>query len=552
MNRSRDPVDKVTRAFSDPWKTLGVSQDADEKEIKRAHRKLVLQNHPDITKDDPSAEARFLSIQEAYEIVMGRRRGKEADASENGNGWSFHDWYWRFKASKRWGKKGARAGPNPFASTSPPPQDQWKSQLHGLKRKAAAKRAQQQGRGGSTAPQESAWAQSGARHPSAEADVCTDTQRQTSKQSSASAATQPQQPKQARHFRHGSQEAGLGAEADLPWPGQPLRHDAQLAADASGLAGVPSPDVQGQRGPGHQAATVCQGGAGSASWVPQQQHYVPEQACQQQHAATAAAASGAAWAAAAAASTPTEEPLHHQARFSHALPPDEHSRHQQGHQQQRQHHYQGGQQAQQLGQVLPFLGQVVGRVHRLREQSSGALQNHAVRLARQASQLGEHLQVQLIRLRSLSTAHAAGQQHSQHSKHAQHAQHADLHVEFKETVRLRQHASMHSTAPWEVPAGSPAHAVHAQQPASEAHVCHGHTVVVPGSSGTASVPTGAAGAADAMGSAAGHTDSTSQEPQQQQAHGRKFVNDGRVRERVSSQLAGLRRRAAIRQEYDAE
>ena len=320
--------------------------------------------------------------------------------------------YWRFKASKRWGKKGARAGPNPFASAAPPPQDQWKSQLHGLKRKAAAKRAQQQGTRRSTAPQDSAGAQTGARHPSPEADGFTNAGQQTSSESSA--ATQPQQqqqrPRQARSFSRGSKGAGSSLEADMPRPEQPLHHHAQQA-EAFGPSGVPYPELQGHRGAGDQGdqgdAAVFRAGAGSArkgSWVhQQQQHEGVEQACLQQNAATAAAGSDGAWtaaaaaAASAAASSPIEEPVHCHTRLSHTLPTEEHSEHQQHHhhqqQQQRPHHYQGQQQHQQLGQVLPFLGRVAGQVHRLREQSSGLLQNHALRLAEQASQLGEHLQV---------------------------------------------------------------------------------------------------------------------------------------------------------------
>lgn len=46
----------------------------------------------------------------------------------------------------------------------------------------------------------------------------------------------------------------------------------------------------------------------------------------------------------------------------------------------------------------------------------------------------------------------------------------------------------------------------------------------------------------------------SQQQQQQWEEQRapKFVNDSHVRERVSSQLAGLRRRAAIRQEFSTD
>jgi len=121
----------------DPYKTLGVSHDADEKEIKRAHRRLVLEHHPDRAHGKEGVEVKFLAIQEAYEILTGKRRGKEVDSGP-ASGWDFHDWFWRFKFSRR-------AGGGAATARAPPPQEEQRErlreQLSGLKAKAAAKRA---------------------------------------------------------------------------------------------------------------------------------------------------------------------------------------------------------------------------------------------------------------------------------------------------------------------------------------------------------------------------------------------------------------------------
>ncbi len=53
----------------DYYKTLGVDRNADEKEIKRAFRKLAKKHHPDANPDDPSSEAKFKEINEAYEVL---------------------------------------------------------------------------------------------------------------------------------------------------------------------------------------------------------------------------------------------------------------------------------------------------------------------------------------------------------------------------------------------------------------------------------------------------------------------------------------------------
>ena len=53
----------------DYYEVLGVSKNADEREIKKAYRKLAMQHHPDKNPDDPSAEDRFKEIGEAYEVL---------------------------------------------------------------------------------------------------------------------------------------------------------------------------------------------------------------------------------------------------------------------------------------------------------------------------------------------------------------------------------------------------------------------------------------------------------------------------------------------------
>lgn len=53
----------------DYYQILGVSRKADEKEIKKAFRKLARQHHPDVNAGDKRAEDRFKDINEAYEVL---------------------------------------------------------------------------------------------------------------------------------------------------------------------------------------------------------------------------------------------------------------------------------------------------------------------------------------------------------------------------------------------------------------------------------------------------------------------------------------------------
>jgi curved DNA-binding protein len=52
----------------DFYEVLGVGKNADQSEIQRAYRKLARTHHPDVNKD-PSAEARFKEISEAYDVL---------------------------------------------------------------------------------------------------------------------------------------------------------------------------------------------------------------------------------------------------------------------------------------------------------------------------------------------------------------------------------------------------------------------------------------------------------------------------------------------------
>ena len=53
----------------DYYDILGVGKDADEKELKKAYRKLAMQYHPDRNPDDPDAEAKFKECSEAYAVL---------------------------------------------------------------------------------------------------------------------------------------------------------------------------------------------------------------------------------------------------------------------------------------------------------------------------------------------------------------------------------------------------------------------------------------------------------------------------------------------------
>ena len=65
-------------AARDYYEVLGVNRSANADDIRRAHRKLALQYHPDRNKDK-SAPARFAEIQQAYEVLSDDEKRKRYD-----------------------------------------------------------------------------------------------------------------------------------------------------------------------------------------------------------------------------------------------------------------------------------------------------------------------------------------------------------------------------------------------------------------------------------------------------------------------------------------
>jgi curved DNA-binding protein len=86
-----------TKEFKDYYKILNVQEKATDPEIKKAYRKLALENHPDHHPNDPQSEDRFKEITEAYGVLIDPVKRRE---------------YNLFRAATL---SGSGPGPNPFS-----------------------------------------------------------------------------------------------------------------------------------------------------------------------------------------------------------------------------------------------------------------------------------------------------------------------------------------------------------------------------------------------------------------------------------------------------
>ncbi len=96
--------------YKDYYKILGVDKKAQEKDIKKAYRKLARQYHPDVNPGDKKAEEKFKEINEAYEVLGDKDKRAQYDqlgTYVNSNG-SIPDDFFRQYSS----------GQNPFGGAS--------------------------------------------------------------------------------------------------------------------------------------------------------------------------------------------------------------------------------------------------------------------------------------------------------------------------------------------------------------------------------------------------------------------------------------------------
>lgn len=103
--------------YKDYYKTLGVSKNASQEEIKKAYRKLARQYHPDVNTDDPKAEERFKEVNEAYEVLSDADKRQKYD--QFGSQWKQYQRAGGRPEDFNWGQWRTQPGGGTYTRVSP-------------------------------------------------------------------------------------------------------------------------------------------------------------------------------------------------------------------------------------------------------------------------------------------------------------------------------------------------------------------------------------------------------------------------------------------------
>ena len=85
--------------FIDYYKILGLTKRADEKDVKKAYRKLARKFHPDLNPNDTEAEKKFKQINEANEVLSDPEKRKKYD--QYGKDWEHAEEFEKAKAQRQ-------------------------------------------------------------------------------------------------------------------------------------------------------------------------------------------------------------------------------------------------------------------------------------------------------------------------------------------------------------------------------------------------------------------------------------------------------------------
>jgi len=72
-------ADRGEKNVANYYDVLGVSKTSSDAEIKKAFRKIALENHPDRNPDNPQAEEKFKQANEAYAVLSDSKKRKQYD-----------------------------------------------------------------------------------------------------------------------------------------------------------------------------------------------------------------------------------------------------------------------------------------------------------------------------------------------------------------------------------------------------------------------------------------------------------------------------------------